>query len=36
MREPYFVVEPVQDLVVEEGNDLSIACDINGEPEPEG
>ncbi|CAG9530815.1 unnamed protein product [Cercopithifilaria johnstoni] len=35
MREPFFVVVPVQELVVEENNVLNIICDIDGEPQPE-
>ncbi|KAL3986026.1 Immunoglobulin I-set domain family protein [Acanthocheilonema viteae] len=34
IKEPFFVVEPIKNVVVEEGDVLSIICDIDGEPEP--
>ncbi|VDO34212.1 unnamed protein product [Onchocerca flexuosa] len=32
-KKPFFVVEPVRELIVEEGAVLCIACDIDGEAE---
>uniref|UniRef100_A0A158Q7F2 Myosin light chain kinase, smooth muscle n=1 Tax=Elaeophora elaphi TaxID=1147741 RepID=A0A158Q7F2_9BILA len=33
-REPFFVMEPIKDLVIGESNALNIVCDIDGEPQP--
>ncbi|EJD74527.1 CAMK/MLCK protein kinase [Loa loa] len=33
-REPFFLVEPIRNLVIEESTTLHIVCDIDGEPEP--
>ncbi|KAK6109169.1 Immunoglobulin I-set domain family protein [Brugia pahangi] len=34
IKEPFFVIEPIRDLVVEEGKVLRIICDIDGKPQP--
>ncbi|VDM08832.1 unnamed protein product, partial [Wuchereria bancrofti] len=34
VREPFFVVEPKRDLMIEEGTVLRIVCDIDGKPQP--
>ncbi|VDK88198.1 unnamed protein product, partial [Onchocerca ochengi] len=34
-KKPFFVVEPIRELTIEEGAVLCIVCDIDGEPELE-
>uniref|UniRef100_A0A915PUX1 Uncharacterized protein n=1 Tax=Setaria digitata TaxID=48799 RepID=A0A915PUX1_9BILA len=33
-KEPFFAIVPMQELIVEEGSVLNIACGIDGEPKP--